>query len=55
MIIGVRLYTDIAMADGCELESILVLSGDACWDDLVGAEFQPDMVVASLRELVGNL
>lgn len=51
-IIGDRLYTDIAVAQGSEVTSILVLSGECTLADVSTSAIQPDMVFPSLAELL---
>lgn len=50
-VVGDRLYTDIAIARGTPVTSILVLSGEAKEADLRTFEFKPDIVVRDLAEL----
>ena len=52
--IGDRLYTDIALGEA-GIMTILVLSGETQLEDLDGSEFEPDMVVENLGELLENL
>jgi len=54
-VIGDRLYTDIALACGTSVTSILVLSGETKEADLGTSEFKPDFVVRDLAELSGRL
>lgn len=49
--VGDRLYTDIAMGRQAGLTSILVLSGETGREDLAGADYQPDYIFPSVREL----
>ncbi|HOP11225.1 MAG TPA: HAD-IIA family hydrolase [Oscillospiraceae bacterium] len=50
-VVGDRLYTDIAIACGTDVTSILVLSGETNVADLKASEFKPDIVVQDLAEL----
>lgn len=50
-VVGDRLYTDIAIAEGTAVTSILVLSGETQRKDLQGSAVQPDIVCESLEEL----
>jgi len=50
--VGDRLYTDIAIASGTEVRSVLVLSGETGRGDLRGSVFVPDLIVSDLAELV---
>ncbi|HEY59894.1 MAG TPA: HAD-IIA family hydrolase [Anaerolineae bacterium] len=49
--VGDRLYTDIALGKA-GIKTILVLSGETKLEDLEGSEFQPDLIVEDLAELV---
>lgn len=50
-VIGDRLYTDIAVADGTDVTSILVLSGETTPDMLAESSVKPDLVVPDLGAL----
>lgn len=50
-VVGDRLYTDIAVADGTPVTSILVLTGETQLSDLEKSAVQPDLVCDSLAEL----
>lgn len=50
-IVGDRLYTDIQIAQGTKVTSILVLSGETQPEDLKTSEIQPDLVCRDLEEL----
>ena len=52
VMIGDRLYTDIEMAKNANVQSILVLSGEATKGDLSIAPQIPNLVVNSIDELV---
>lgn len=49
--VGDRLYTDIEMAHRAGVMGVLVLSGEATKDDVIGSSSQPDLVVENIREL----
>ncbi|MGV8027233.1 MAG: HAD-IIA family hydrolase [Anaerolineaceae bacterium] len=51
--VGDRLYTDIAMGEK-GIRTVLVLSGETKLEDLQNSPFQPDLVVQSVRELIGK-
>lgn len=51
-VIGDRLYTDIAVADGTEVTSILVMSGETTQAMLAESPIKPDFVFQSLEELL---
>lgn len=50
-IIGDRLYTDIAVADGSNVTSILVLSGESTKEDVKNSEVKPDYIVEDLSKI----
>lgn len=50
VVVGDRLYTDIALG-AAGLGTVLVLSGETKREDLAASPYQPDQVVADLREL----
>lgn len=54
-IVGDRLYTDIAVADGSEVTSIMVLTGEASLEDVAKSKIKPDMIVTSLEEITNML
>lgn len=54
-IVGDRLYTDIAVADGSEVTSIMVLTGEATLDDVAKSNIKPDMIVNSLEDITNML
>lgn len=49
--IGDRLYTDIAVTQGTNSHSILVLSGESSEKDAENSVHQPDLMVTNLEEL----
>lgn len=49
--IGDRLYTDIAVADGTAVTSILVMSGETTPELLAASKYRPDFVLRDLEEL----
>jgi ribonucleotide monophosphatase NagD (HAD superfamily) len=51
IMVGDRLYTDIAMGTTAGVGTALVLSGETRREDLPGSPFQPDFVVEDLAEL----
>ena len=53
--IGDRLYTDIEMASRAGVNGILVLSGEAKFEDLEGSEIIPSLIVDSVDNLSHNL
>jgi glycerol-1-phosphate dehydrogenase [NAD(P)+] len=54
-IIGDRLYTDIAVAEGSEAFSILVLSGETKEEDLAQSNTIPDAVIENIGILTDLL
>ena len=55
VMIGDRLYTDIAMGTSAGVGTALVLSGETKREDLPGSPFQPDFVCENLAELAWML
>ena len=51
-IVGDRLYTDIAVADGSKVISILVLSGESSREDVEKSHIKPDYIVKDLSEIM---
>ena len=49
--VGDRLYTDIEMAERAGVHGILVLSGEACAEDVESASQSPSLVVDSVADL----
>ncbi len=54
-VVGDRLYTDIAVADGTEVTSILVMSGETTPELLAESSVKPDLVFRDLGELAEAL
>lgn len=50
-IVGDRLYTDIATANGTNVTSILVLSGETNMDDVEKSEIKPDFIFSDISEI----
>lgn len=50
-IIGDRLYTDIKVADGSDVTSILVMSGETKYEDIETGDVIPDIVIENIGEL----
>ena len=50
-IVGDRLYTDIAVADGSPVTSILVLSGESTMEDVEKSDVKPDVIVDTLENI----
>lgn len=51
VMVGDRLYTDIAAGVNHGLKSVLVLSGEASLEDLEQSEVRPDLVFDSVKEM----
>lgn len=49
--VGDRMYTDIAVADGSEATSVLVLSGETKREELADYPYAPDVIAESLETL----
>lgn len=54
-VIGDRLYTDIAVAAGTRVTSILVMSGETTPEMLAESTIRPDVAAADLSEVAGWL
>jgi len=55
VMVGDRLYTDIALGQTAGVRTVLVLSGETRREDLENAKYKPDLVCENLAELVRNL
>ncbi len=55
VMVGDRLYTDIALGQNAGVKTVLLLSGETKLDDLENSEYQPDIVVTDLAELARML
>jgi len=55
MIIGDRLYTDIASGKNAGITTVCVLSGEATVEDIAQSEIKPDYVFPSVKELLIEL
>ncbi len=53
--VGDRLYTDVALANGAEAVSICVLSGECTTEDIEVSEMKPHYIFDSVRELALEL
>ena len=51
MMVGDRLYTDVAAGVKNGLKSALVLSGEAALEDVAHSEIQPDLIFESVKEM----
>ena len=52
VVVGDRLYTDIALGAKHGVASVLVLSGETTLEDLEGSEVQPSVIVQNVGELL---
>ncbi|MBQ6636719.1 MAG: iron-containing alcohol dehydrogenase [Lachnospiraceae bacterium] len=50
-VVGDRIYTDIAIANGTKALSIMVLTGETQLEDLDQYDFRPDIILPSLAEI----
>ena len=50
-VVGDRIYTDIAIANGTKALSIMVLTGETQLEDLEQYDFRPDIILPSLAEI----
>ena len=55
MMVGDRLYTDIAVGAHAGISTALVLSGETSLDDLKNSDVQPDYIFKNLGELADEL
>ncbi len=53
--VGDRLYTDVALANGAEAASICVLSGECTMEDIEFGDIKPHYIFNSVRELALEL
>lgn len=51
VIVGDRLYTDIACGQENGCDTVLVFTGEAKKEDLINSEYQPTMVLESIKDL----
>ena len=51
VVVGDRIYTDIAIANGTRALSIMVLTGETQLEDLEQYDFRPDIILPSLAEI----
>ena len=54
-VVGDRLYTDIALAQGTKALSILVMTGETTPEMLRESAIQPSLTAASLEEIAACL
>lgn len=52
VVIGDRLYTDIKLAEGSDMASVLVLSGETKREDYEDSDVSADIVVKSVEDLI---
>lgn len=55
VVVGDRLYTDIACANNSGIASVLVLSGETRQADIIKSEIQPDFVFQDIAQLLEAL
>ncbi len=55
VMVGDRLYTDIALGDTAGVRTVLVLSGETRREDLENNSFKPDLVCQNLADLIRYL
>lgn len=55
LIVGDRLYTDIACGVNAGISSVFVLSGEGTLDDLEKSDIKPTLVMKNVRELLNEL
>lgn len=52
VIVGDRLYTDIKLAEGTDITSVLVLSGETSRDMVEESSIKPDIIVRKIDDLI---
>lgn len=55
LMIGDRLYTDIASGYNAGVDTVFVLSGEGTLDDLESSDVKPTYVMTNIREIYNNL
>lgn len=55
VVVGDRLYTDIASGVNAEVDTICVLSGEATLDDVKNSPVKPEYVINSVKDLAKEL
>ena len=55
LMVGDRLYTDIAVADQSDVTSILVLSGESTREDVKTSDVKPNVILEDLSEITKML
>ncbi len=55
VVIGDRLYTDVACGVNAGISSIFVLSGEGTLEDLEKSEVKPEFVIENIREVLNKL
>ena len=55
MVIGDRLYTDIASGVNAGVDTICVLSGESTMDDITNSEIKPTYVRQDIKEILKEL
>lgn len=55
IVIGDRLYTDIASGLNAEVTAVCVLSGEATVDDIIGGQIKPTYTLNSVKDMVEML
>jgi ribonucleotide monophosphatase NagD (HAD superfamily) len=55
LMVGDRLYTDIALGKTAGVKTALVLTGETKREDLINAFFSPDIVCENLTDLLQYL
>jgi len=55
LMIGDRVYTDIASGYNAGVDTVLVLSGEGTIEDVQGSETKPTYIMENIRELCNNI
>jgi len=55
VIIGDRVYTDVACGVNAGITSLFVLSGEGTMDDVEKSKFKPDYIYKNIRQIYNSL
>ena len=55
LMVGDRVYTDIAAGYNAEIDTVFVLSGEGTIEDAQNTETKPTYIMQNIRELCNNI
>ena len=55
LMVGDRVYTDIAAGYNAEIDTVFVLSGEGTMEDAQNTETKPTYIMQNIRELCNNI